>query len=602
MKISLDALAVLDAIDRRGSFAAAAVELDRVPSAVTYIVRRLEDDLDVLVFDRRGHRAQLTPAGRELLDAGRLLLRDAGEIEHRVKRVATGWEAELRIAVDNAVPLAVLWPLVAAFYANCRDVHAAHTRLRITTEVFGGTWDALADGRADLAIGASGDPPPGGGYRTRAIAESAPVFAVAPDHPLAAHPEPIPSAAILRHRAVVAADSSRRLPPRTVGLIAGQDTLTVPDLAAKTAAQVAGLGCGFLPAHLAALGDRGGAPRREAGRGAAVAAADQRRVAGRPSRQRACLVDRCRGAFRDRAGARCRRADALGARTGAAPRRGPAPTSPRTIMTQRSRSHHAAHVDNDRQRDVPEMELVHRGGPVMVTTGEELARLVETLRNDGSFAYDSEFITERSYLPQLCLVQVASRSTLALIDPLGTLDMTPFWELLADPSSTKIVHAGDSDIEPVVRHLGRAAAGIFDTQIAAGFVGLPYPMSLKKLVFALTGVELGRDLGFSNWQQRPLSPVQIRYAADDVRYLPAAHKALLARLAAAGNTSRAEEECAAACRIERFGFNRETHYLRVRGGAALSPRAQAALKELTHGATAQRAGRTSRRAPSSRTT
>jgi DNA-binding transcriptional LysR family regulator len=252
MRISLDALAVLDAIDRRGSFAAAAAELDRVPSAVTYIVRRLEDDLDVLVFDRRGHRAQLTPAGRELLDAGRILLRDAGEIEHRVQRVATGWEAELRIALDNAVPLATLWPLVAAFYANCRDVHAAHTRLRIASEVFGGTWDALADGRADVAIGASGDPPGGGGYRTRVIAESAPVFAVAPDHPLATHPEPIPSAAILRHRAIVAADSSRRLPPRTVGLIAGQDTLTVPDLAAKTAAQVAGLGCGFLPAHLAA--------------------------------------------------------------------------------------------------------------------------------------------------------------------------------------------------------------------------------------------------------------------------------------------------------------------------------------------------------------
>ena len=252
MKISLDALAVLDAIDRRGSFAAAAAELDRVPSALSYVVRKLEEDLDMLVFDRRGHRARLTPAGRELLDAGRILLRDAGEIEHRVKRVATGWEAELSIAVDNAVPLAALWPLVAAFYANCRDVHAAHTRLRIASEVFGGTWDALADGRADVAIGASGDPPPGGGYRTRAIAESTPVFAVAPGHPLAAHPEPIPSAAILRHRAVVAADSSRHLPPRTVGLITGQDTLTVPDLAAKTAAQVAGLGCGFLPAHLAA--------------------------------------------------------------------------------------------------------------------------------------------------------------------------------------------------------------------------------------------------------------------------------------------------------------------------------------------------------------
>jgi len=250
-------------------------------------------------------------------------------------------------------------------------------------------------------------------------------------------------------------------------------------------------------------------------------------------------------------------------------------------MTQRSRSHHAAHVDDDRQHDVPEMELVHRGGPILVTAAEHLARLIETLRGDGSFAYDSEFITERSYHPQLCLVQVASRSTLALIDPLGTPDMMPFWELLADPAVTKIVHAGDSDIEPVVRHLGRAAGGVFDTQIAAGFTGLPYPMSLKKLVLELTGVELGRDLGFSDWLQRPLSPVQIRYAADDVRYLPAAHTKLVARLAALGNTSRAEAECAAACRIERFGFDARTHYLRVRGGAALSPRSQAVLKELT---------------------
>ena len=193
-------------------------------------------------------------------------------------------------------------------------------------------------------------------------------------------------------------------------------------------------------------------------------------------------------------------------------------------MTQRSRSHLAAHLDNDQPIDVPEMDLVHRSGPVLVTTDEQLTRLILTLRDDGSFAYDSEFIGEQSYHPRLCLVQVASHSTLALIDPLAALDLTPFWELLADPSVTKIVHAGDSDIEPVVRHLGRAAANVFDTQIGAGFVGLPYPVSLKKLVFELTSVHLGRDLGFSDWQQRPLTPVQIRYAADDVRYLPAAHR------------------------------------------------------------------------------
>ena len=98
MRLSLDALLVIDAIDRKGSFAAAAHELHRVPSAVTYTVQKLEQDLDVLLFDRRGHRAKLTPAGHELLNEGRHLLHAAVDLESRVKRVATGWEAELRMA------------------------------------------------------------------------------------------------------------------------------------------------------------------------------------------------------------------------------------------------------------------------------------------------------------------------------------------------------------------------------------------------------------------------------------------------------------------------------------------------------------------------
>ncbi len=125
MKLSLDALVLLDTIDRRGSFAGAAAELHRVPSAVSYQVHKLEQDLEVAVFDRRGHRAALTLAGRELLDAGRLLLRAAGELEHRVRRVATGWETELAIAVDALVPIERLWPLVAEFYVHCRDNAAA---------------------------------------------------------------------------------------------------------------------------------------------------------------------------------------------------------------------------------------------------------------------------------------------------------------------------------------------------------------------------------------------------------------------------------------------------------------------------------------------
>lgn len=246
MKLDLDALAVLDAIDRRGSFGAAAEELDRVPSAVTYIVRKLEGDLDVLLFDRSGHRAKLTAAGRELLTEGRHLLQAAAELEHRVRRVATGWETELRIAVDGVVPVVRLYPLLQAFYRETTG-----TRVRLSHEILQGSWDALVSGRADLAI-APGDGPSGGGYATRTLGSIKFVFAVAPDHPLANLPQPLKSADIQRHRAIVVADTSRGLPARTVGLLSGQDTLTVPDLTAKLEAQIQGIGVGFLPMTVAA--------------------------------------------------------------------------------------------------------------------------------------------------------------------------------------------------------------------------------------------------------------------------------------------------------------------------------------------------------------
>jgi DNA-binding transcriptional LysR family regulator len=247
MRLSLDALLVIDAIDRRGSFAAAAHELHRVPSAVTYSVQKLEEDLDVLLFDRRGHRAKLTAAGQELLAEGRHLLRAAGDLEARIKRVATGWEAELRIAYDGILPAAAVLELARDFYTQNAD-----TRLRFSTEVLGGCWDALASGRADLAIGASGEGPSGGGYQTRPLGEIDWVFAVAPSHPLAGAAEPLLRHDIVSHRAVAVADSSRNLPPRTTGLLSGQDTLTIADAGIKLQAQAMGLGVGYLPKCLAA--------------------------------------------------------------------------------------------------------------------------------------------------------------------------------------------------------------------------------------------------------------------------------------------------------------------------------------------------------------
>lgn len=250
MALNLDALAALDAIDRNGSFARAADELGRVPSAITYLVRRLEDDLDVLLFDRRGHKAKLTAAGRELLDEGRHLLFAASELERRVRRIGTGWEAELRIAIDTIVPLAPLFALIAAF-----DAEGSGTRLRLTTEVLSGTWEALVGGRADLALGTSGSSsgalPGVSGYQSRPLGEVEFVFAVAPTHPLADAPEPLSPDVLRRHRIVAVGDSVRNQPGITVGLLGGQEVLTVPSMDAKVEAQVAGLGCGNVPLGLA---------------------------------------------------------------------------------------------------------------------------------------------------------------------------------------------------------------------------------------------------------------------------------------------------------------------------------------------------------------
>ena len=245
MRLTLDALETLDAIEQQGSFAKAAEVLHRVPSAVTYTVQKLESDLGVPLFDRSGKRARLTDAGRALLERGRLLLRDAENIENLVKRVAHGWEVQLTIAVDDIVPLDALFPIVAEF-----DAQATGTRIRLTRETLGGAWEALIDRRADLSVGAPGEMPPGFGLASQPWCELDFVFAVAHHHPLAELPEPLDAEQITRYRAVVAADSSRRLPPRSAGLFEGQETMIVPSLQAKLAAQCYGLGVGYLPLYM----------------------------------------------------------------------------------------------------------------------------------------------------------------------------------------------------------------------------------------------------------------------------------------------------------------------------------------------------------------
>jgi DNA-binding transcriptional LysR family regulator len=246
LRLSLDALQVLDAISRCGSFAAAGEVLHRTTSTMSYTVRKLEGDLGVQLFDRSGHRATLTDAGRLLLDEGRAILEAAQAVERRVRTLGHGWEAELEIAHNELLPLKPLLALVSEFYSQGHP-----TRIRIHTEVLGGVWEALTSQRADIALV---EVPPGAAQEIahRPLGSVDFVFAVAPDHPLTREPQPIKVAAVRRHRVVAVADSVRGLPARTTGIAPGADVLTVSSLQAKLQAQVMGLGVGFLPAGLAA--------------------------------------------------------------------------------------------------------------------------------------------------------------------------------------------------------------------------------------------------------------------------------------------------------------------------------------------------------------
>ena len=251
-----EALAMMDAIARSGSFAAAARELGKVPSALTYSVRQLEDALDVLLFDRSSRQARLTAAGDELLREGRRLLAEMDSVANRVRRVATGWETQLTIALDTILAPRAVFELIEAFYAlrivtpGSTESAPPPTRLRLRHEVLTGTWEALVSGEADIAIGGAGLGETSNGIQCLPLGQLDLQFAVAPHHPLASLPEPLTPEQIARHRIVAIADSAHRLAPMTTGIQPGQDVLTVPSLAAKLEAQLRGLGCGSMPEPL----------------------------------------------------------------------------------------------------------------------------------------------------------------------------------------------------------------------------------------------------------------------------------------------------------------------------------------------------------------
>jgi ribonuclease D len=189
--------------------------------------------------------------------------------------------------------------------------------------------------------------------------------------------------------------------------------------------------------------------------------------------------------------------------------------------------------------------MVPENPATLVDDPAGLAEAVGHLEEHDVIAFDTEFIGEETYYPRLCLVQVGSRERVYLIDPFAVEDLTPLLEVIASPDRATLVHAGRQDLQILARMLGRPARHVIDTQILAGLAGLPWPCSLSKSVRCAIKAPMPSGMTFTAWDARPLSARQLRYAADDVRYLPLLHGYLVARVASFGHEHWAAEAFAA---------------------------------------------------------
>ncbi|WP_435945552.1 LysR family transcriptional regulator [Dryocola sp. BD586] len=246
MKPLLDVLIILDTLDKEGSFAAAATKLFKTPSALSYTVQKLENDLNIQILDRSGHRARFTRTGQLLLEKGREVLHTVRELEQQAIKLHQGWENELVIGVDDSFPFSLLTPLIEAFYKSY-----SVTRLKFINGVLGGSWEALTEGRADIIVGAMSDPPSLSGFGFTLLGQLEIIFVVAPHHPLAEAQEPLTRRIIKRSRAVVVGDTSRLEPSRAMHLLEDQDAITVFDFKTKLELQISGIGCGYMPRYMA---------------------------------------------------------------------------------------------------------------------------------------------------------------------------------------------------------------------------------------------------------------------------------------------------------------------------------------------------------------
>ncbi|MGV3345961.1 LysR family transcriptional regulator [Enterobacteriaceae bacterium LUAb1] len=242
--LTLEALRVMDAIDRRGSFAAAAEELGRVPSALSYTMQKLEEELDVALFDRSGHRTKFTNVGRMLLERGRILLEAADKLTMDAEALARGWETHITIVSEALVPTEKLFPLVDKLAVK------ANTQISLVTEVLAGAWERLEQGRADIVIAPDLHFRASSEINVRKLYSMFSVYVAAANHPIHQEAEPFADNTRVKYRGIAVADTAHERPLLTVQLLDKQQRLTVSSIDDKHRALLAGLGVASMPLPL----------------------------------------------------------------------------------------------------------------------------------------------------------------------------------------------------------------------------------------------------------------------------------------------------------------------------------------------------------------
>ena len=214
-----------------------------------------------------------------------------------------------------------------------------------------------------------------------------------------------------------------------------------------------------------------------------------------------------------------------------------------------------------------------------IHTVDELEQFCEEIADCKQIGFDTEFVSEETYRPQLCLIQVAAGDRLAIIDPEYVEDTTSFWNLLTEPGRTVIAHAAREECRFCYRFTGKPISGLFDTQLAAGFVGMEYPASLGNLVQRMVNKTLPKGETRTNWGRRPLSEDQITYALNDVVDLSEMHDKLKSMVIDLNRQDWLTEETGV---FQQKVIDAETreNWRRVSGSSGLNPRQLETVRQI----------------------